>query len=443
MAPIATHGSAHGVNGSHRRRPVLRVRVRRRQRLVVHDVVGGGEELVAGFVGGPGQRHVVLERAEATTGTPNLHASLTTSVPPSTRSDSPLTWAASSLARKAMAAATVSGPRGWSIAMHALDEPGVDALGEHEVAGDRRVDRAGAHAVRPDAVAGVLDGEHLREREHAALRRRVGRRPRVAGERRGRRGVDDGAAARVEQRRDGGLAGEERAGEVDGEHLVPRVERVLVGAGRAQDAGDVGQDVQRAVASTALADGPLGGGGVADVADDVDARRRRRGRSTACTSTATTVAPSATRRSTVARPMPDAAPVTIAVRPSKRCTAAKVEHVLVPVRTSARSAGYGRRDDRRPAAAARLDPPPPPAPPTAAAAAPPPPTSPPALPAPPPDAAGRRRRRRRRPPATSPAHPARPGAPLPPPPGTPGYGYGYTPYGGGQAKSLGGISTAL
>ncbi len=36
-------------------------------------------------------------------------------------------------------------------------------------------------------------------------------------------------------------------------------------------------------------------------------------------STATTVAPSSTSRCAVARPMPDAAPVTMATRPSKRC----------------------------------------------------------------------------------------------------------------------------
>jgi hypothetical protein len=79
---------------------------------------------------------------------------------------------------------------------------------------------------------------------------------------------------------------------------------------------------------------------------------------------------------------------------------------------------------------------PPPPPPTSPGAYPPPPapTSPPGWTAPtaPP------------PPPTAPPHaPAPPGS-LPPPPGTPGYGYGYTPYGpAGTAKPLGGIATAL
>src|SRR5437762_3275488 len=47
------------------------------------------------------------------------------------------------------------------------------------------------------------------------------------------------------------------------------------------------------------------------------------------TSTPTTVAPSSCSLSTVARPMPDAAPVTIATRPSKRCMAVRLERVLV------------------------------------------------------------------------------------------------------------------
>ena len=46
-------------------------------------------------------------------------------------------------------------------------------------------------------------------------------------------------------------------------------------------------------------------------------------------SVATTVAPSSTSRCTVARPMPDAPPVTSATRPSYRCMAPRLERVLV------------------------------------------------------------------------------------------------------------------
>ena len=66
--------------------------------------------------------------------------------------------------------------------------------------------------------------------------------------------------------------------------------------------------------------------------------------STACTSTPTTDAPSASSRSTVAFPIPDAAPVTSTTFPSKRSTRRKLERVLVgaPIR-----AQDGRRSCRR------------------------------------------------------------------------------------------------
>ena len=134
MAPIATHGSAHGVNGSHRRPP--------------SSVYGYTDSITSGlatwsdratacqpvssaaFASGTNWSRGLKDEGEAELQVGFAHAS----VPPSTRSDSPLTWAASSLARKAMAAATVSGPRGAVDGHHPLDEPGVDALGEHEVA---------------------------------------------------------------------------------------------------------------------------------------------------------------------------------------------------------------------------------------------------------------------------------------------------------------------
>ena len=168
------------------------------------------------------------------------------------------------------------------------------------------------------AGAGVLDGQGPGEGEHPALGGGVGRGPGLALVGGGRGQVDDVAAA-GQQVGEGLAADQEGAGEVDGDQPVPLVQRLLVGVGEREHAGHVDHHVECAQP----VDGP---------ADQVARRRlrssrRRPGRtatravprgvrsassasSSALTSTATTAAPSAASRRAVARPMPDAAPVT-------------------------------------------------------------------------------------------------------------------------------------
>ena len=89
----------------------------------------------------------------------------------------------------------------------------------------RRVDEPGRDRVHGDAVRRVLDRQRLREPDDAALRRDVVRHARRARLRARRRDRHDPAPARGEHVGDRGLQAVERAGEVDREHALPRVER--------------------------------------------------------------------------------------------------------------------------------------------------------------------------------------------------------------------------
>ena len=146
-----------------------------------------------------------------------------------------------------------------------------------ELAQQRRVDRAGAERVDAHAAARELDPELARQRQHAALRRRVGDlRRRRAHHRHERGGVDHRAAAGLQQVRDAVLAAEEDRLQVDVLHPLPRLlggveDGGVVGGG---DAGVVEQHVDRpelrAHARVQLADLVLVG--------DVDREREVAGR---------------------------------------------------------------------------------------------------------------------------------------------------------------------
>ena len=95
-----------------------------------------------------------------------------------------------------MAAATGSGPEAPTGAMMRRTRLASAPSGTLNAPVIGRVDRARAHGVDPQALLGVLDRQRAGEGEHAALRRRVGRGPRVAEQGGGRGDVDDGARGR-------------------------------------------------------------------------------------------------------------------------------------------------------------------------------------------------------------------------------------------------------
>src|SRR5262249_24584730 len=107
----------------------------------------------------------------------------------------------------------------------------------------RRVDRSRAHAVDPDVVAGVIDGDRPCEVDHATLGGVVRQQPVVAEKAGDGGGVDDGAAAGPAQVRDGVLATVEDGGQIDVDDVFPDLDvefgRFTVGA----DTGVVEDDV--------------------------------------------------------------------------------------------------------------------------------------------------------------------------------------------------------
>ena len=111
---------------------------------------------------------------------------------------------------------------------------------------------AGLRRGRRDAVdqhAGLREllAERLGQRDHARLRRRVGDRVRVAFLAGDRGDVDDAAVLRLHHVRRDGAAAEELAGEVDAQHALPFLDRVVDGRHvLAGDAGVVDQHVDLA-----------------------------------------------------------------------------------------------------------------------------------------------------------------------------------------------------
>ena len=187
----------------------------------------------------------------------------------------------------------------------------------------RRVDRSRAERVHPHALAGELHAELARQGEHAALGSRVadlaGRRAHDGDE---RRRVDDRAPAAGQQVRQRVLAAQVDRREVDPLHTLPRLEPGLedgVVVGRA-DAGVVATDVDAAEVGGHLAVQRLHLVGGRDVGPDEHAadRCRHLAAGLSSRSTTATLAPSAAKRSHMARPMPLAPPVTTATRSTRR-----------------------------------------------------------------------------------------------------------------------------
>ena len=120
----------------------------------------------------------------------------------------------------------------------------------------------------------------------------------------------------------------EDAPQVRVEHEVVLVAGRLGHRLQEADAGVVAQHVETPEAGDRLAHEALGIVLVADVGGDehgaaalADERRASSSPSSAERCEATTVAPSSARRSTIARPMPRPAPVTIATLPARRLRA--------------------------------------------------------------------------------------------------------------------------
>jgi hypothetical protein len=156
---------------------------------------------------------------------------------------------ASSLARKVTAAAISSASANRP--HRDVHEPPGRALrirGE-QLPQQRRVHRARAQRVDPDALAGELHAQLAAEREHAALGGGVGDLGRGRAHHGDeRRGVDDGAPALALHVGDGLLAAQVDRGEVDLLDTAPRVQaggqdRVVLRRG---DARVVERDVDRA-----------------------------------------------------------------------------------------------------------------------------------------------------------------------------------------------------
>ncbi len=129
-----------------------------------------------------------------------------------------------------------------------------------------RVDRAGQHAVHPDALRGMVERERARHRGDPALGRRVGRDHAGAVRRVDRGERHHRATAAGGERRDRVLRGEEEALQVRIHDEVP------VGLGEIRcrpvpgDAGARGDDVEPPPGGHRPRDGPLDGGARGDVA---------------------------------------------------------------------------------------------------------------------------------------------------------------------------------
>jgi lysophospholipase L1-like esterase len=126
---------------------------------------------------------------------------------------------------------------------HPVDQLAVRAFRELEGLLDGCGDGAGTERVRAQSLLAVLDGERARQRQHAALRRGVGRRPGMSGQG-GRGGHVHDVAARLQQVGKGVPAHQEGARQVDRQDAAPVLEGDLVAVAEPEDAGHVAQHVQ-------------------------------------------------------------------------------------------------------------------------------------------------------------------------------------------------------
>ena len=110
-----------------------------------------------------------------------------------------------------------------------------------------RLRGGGRDAVHRDVVAGQLLAERFGQRDDAGLRRAVGRGVRVAFLAGNRRDVDDAAVVLPDHVRHDGAAAQKDAGQIDVEHLLPGVDRILPDLLlRPGDAGICDEDVDAA-----------------------------------------------------------------------------------------------------------------------------------------------------------------------------------------------------
>ena len=110
----------------------------------------------------------------------------------------------------------------------------------------RRPDVAGADAVDGDAVGRDFERHRLGQAGDAVLGRDVGRLERRGHEGMGRGRVDDAAPAARLHARHGGADGVEGGGQIDGDDLVPLLDRELLDRRDVLDAGIVDEDVDGA-----------------------------------------------------------------------------------------------------------------------------------------------------------------------------------------------------
>ena len=169
---------------------------------------------------------------------------------------------------------------------------------------------AGHTALTRTPAVGQLERHRLRQHDHAALGRAVGRVVRRGLDAGDRCHVDDRAGG-LEQRRQRGLGEQEGAGEVDVDDAAPLVGGHVLDPVAGGDAGDVGEHVEPAVPCQRLGDRGRASIRVADVAHDAAVDRRDVARRRP-------LAPSSTSRSTTAAPIPLAAPDTSATFPRNR-----------------------------------------------------------------------------------------------------------------------------
>ena len=189
----------------------------------------------------------------------------------------------------------------------------------------RRLDPSGADGVHPDPMARILEGRRPRKTHDAVFRRVVRPEVRIARDAHQRGSVHDRTTVLGHHLAELALHAEEDPCEIDGEHPVPRFLVVLGEASAlAADAGVVERAIQPAEPLDAPVDERLDLSGIGHVA----LYEERFGASLARQSDGFTaarlvdigeeqLAPSSANTSAVARPIPEAAPVTSATLPSR------------------------------------------------------------------------------------------------------------------------------
>src|SRR5215468_11921028 len=135
-------------------------------------------------------------------------------------------------------------PPGLQGALVAFGIPAAEGVGL--VFDHRRIDVAGANGVDTDAARRQLAGERFGQQVDAALRCAIDRRPLAADNAGVRADVDDAAAGLLEMR-DGIAAHEERAFEIDVDHVIPFALCRRLRWSLGPDASRIDQEVEAAI----------------------------------------------------------------------------------------------------------------------------------------------------------------------------------------------------